>query len=87
MGSDPQGSDPVARLRWQCRRGMRELDVLLTGYLDDRYAQAAWPRKQAFRKLLALPDPELIGYLLGGQTPSDAMLADVVQDIRGDPET
>ena len=87
MVSDPSGSDPVARLRWQCRRGMRELDFLLTGYLDERYAHASSRRKQAFRDLLSLPDPDLIRYLLGGQAPPDAQLADVVQDIRGDPET
>ena len=54
-------------LRWQCRRGMRELDELLLHYLDGRYVQADEPEKAAFRSLLALPDPELIGYLLQQQ--------------------
>ena len=63
-----------ARLRWQCRRGMRELDVLLAGYLDQQYQQADEAHKEAFRQLLALADPELIAYLLGGVTPPDPAL-------------
>jgi antitoxin CptB len=74
-----------AQLRWQCRRGMRELDLLLTNYLDHDYGQANEQQKQAFRELLALPDPDLIDYLLGGQHPADAALAKIVSQIRDHP--
>ena len=79
--------DTESRLRWQCRRGMRELDLLLTSYLDADYPHAIEQQKQAFRELLALPDPEVIAYLLGGQTPADAALANVVSQIRDRPHT
>lgn len=69
-------------LKWQCRRGMRELDVLLTGWLDARYAAADDAQKAAFRELLALPDPELCAYILGGALPADPVAADVVRQIR-----
>jgi antitoxin CptB len=69
-------------LRWQCRRGMRELDILLQAYLEQGYTPATEAHKCAFRKLLALADPELASYLLGGQLPGDATLASVVSDIR-----
>ena len=71
-----------ARLRWQCRRGMRELDQLLTHYLERRYPLAAEQEKSAFHTLLALPDPELIGYLLQREVPREASLKDVVNRIR-----
>ena len=74
-----------SQLRWQCRRGMRELDILLTNYLDHDYPQANEPQKQAFRELLALPDPELIDYLLGGLLPADVALAKLVSQIRDRP--
>ncbi len=74
-----------AQLRWQCRRGMRELDLLLSDYLESDYPQARKVNKQAFRELLALPDLDLIAYLLGGQTPADAALANVVSQIRDRP--
>ena len=72
-------------IKWQCRRGMRELDILLTRYLENDYPQADEPQKQAFRALLALPDPDLIAYLLGGQSPPDAAIAEIVSQIRGRP--
>lgn len=71
-----------SRLRWQCRRGTQELDRLLLGWFEAAYADADEAQKSAFRELLALPDPDLIGYLLGRQDPQDKELADVVSRIR-----
>ncbi|HEX7718458.1 MAG TPA: succinate dehydrogenase assembly factor 2 [Woeseiaceae bacterium] len=70
-----------AHLRWQCRRGMRELDELLTGYLETRFAAAGETEQAAFRALLALPDSELIEYLLGSQTAADPALSHVIRQI------
>ena len=77
--------DDEARLRWQCRRGMRELDLLLTYYFENDYPHSTEEQKQAFRELLGLPDPDLIGYLLGAKTPPDIALANVVSQIRDRP--
>ncbi len=60
---------------------MRELDTLLTNYLEQRYAPSDQRQKAAFRALLSLPDPELAGYLLGGLTPPDRDIGHVVQRI------
>ena len=30
----------MSRLRWLCRRGMKELDVVMSAYLDNHYAGA-----------------------------------------------
>jgi succinate dehydrogenase flavin-adding protein (antitoxin of CptAB toxin-antitoxin module) len=62
---------------------MRELDVLLTRWLDAAYDDASDDRKAAFLRLLTLSDPELAGYLLSGLPPEDPELADVVRQIRG----
>ncbi len=75
------------KLRWQCRRGMRELDELLARYLDGAYEVATDTEKGAFHALLELPDPELIGYLLGSQVHNDSQLADVIETIRRRPQT
>ena len=55
---------PNSRLRWQCRRGMRELDELLVSYLNKHYTQSTNDEKKAFQELLQLNDPELIKLLL-----------------------
>jgi succinate dehydrogenase flavin-adding protein (antitoxin of CptAB toxin-antitoxin module) len=63
---------------------MRELDVLLVDYLEQRYDGATTAEKSAFRALLELPDPELMGYLLQKGAPP-AELADVIEAILSRP--
>jgi len=70
-----------SRLRWQCRRGMRELDELLLDYLTQRYANAPAEDKETFQALLELSDPELIEYLLQGVKPAAEPIARVVDSI------
>ena len=72
-----------SRLRWQCRRGMRELDDLLTAYLEQRYDEADADEKAAFAALLELPDPELVGYLLNRQQPAAESIGHVIKHILG----
>lgn len=68
----------TARLRWSCRRGMRELDVVLQRYLENGYPAASVAEQHAFEALLELQDPQLFAYLLGSEAPSDPQLAHVV---------
>ena len=70
-----------SRLRWQCRRGMRELDELLVRYLEDDYPTASSDDKAAFRAVLELADPDLNAYLLQRQTPSSEPIARVINRI------
>jgi antitoxin CptB len=55
----------LARLRWQCRRGTKELDLLLQRYLDSGYLLADDEEKALFVELLELEDDELLGVLMG----------------------
>jgi antitoxin CptB len=73
---------PAGRLRWACRRGMRELDVLMTRYLERDFARASSVEREAFVRLLGLQDPELAAYLLAGEPSTDASLAAVIARIR-----
>ena len=63
---------------------MLELDELLLRYVERRYGVAATDEKAAFEALLALPDPELVGYLFLGHSPESPALASVVRAILGD---
>ena len=79
--SDSQSSPEavrLSRLRWRCRRGMRELDELLQRYLEQRYPYAQEKERRAFESLLELQDPTLLSYLLGYQTPTDPELQHVI---------
>lgn len=59
-----------ARLRWQCRRGLKELDVLLEDYLTNHFANAAPEEQRAFAELLDLPDPVLLAYIMEHEQPA-----------------
>ncbi len=71
-----------ARLRWMCRRGMKELDQLLLGFFDARFARLEPEARQCFAELLEWQDPELIALLFGRMAPPDRECADVVRQIR-----
>jgi antitoxin CptB len=69
------------RLLWRCRRGMKELDVLLERFARAELPSASPQARQAFERFLELPDPELVDYLLGQAIPDDSELAKLVQRI------
>ena len=80
----PATPDPVvgSRLRWHCRRGMRELDEVLARYLEREYPQASPAHRAAFERLLDMQDPEIFGYLVGRLAPEDPDLNHVVASLR-----
>jgi antitoxin CptB len=54
----------LAKLKWQCRRGMKELDLLLENYLATDYPLADTAEKTRFAELLQLEDDELLTALM-----------------------
>lgn len=75
-------SAELGRLRWRCRRGAKELDLCLQAWLEHRYAGATPAQQAAFRRLLELPDPDLLLLLLGKRATEDRELAGLLDDIR-----
>ena len=59
----------LGKLRWRCRRGMKELDVLLTRYVNERFCGASNLEQALFKELLETEDSVLYGYCLGGEKP------------------
>ena len=70
------------RLRWQCRRGMRELDELLNCFLVRRYNGLDKAGRKTFELLLEYPDAVLLELLMGRMTPADRDVGKIVQEIR-----
>lgn len=52
-------------LRWRCRRGMRELDKAMLGYLDTYYDEASATEQADFESLLDWQEPELFRLVCG----------------------
>jgi succinate dehydrogenase flavin-adding protein (antitoxin of CptAB toxin-antitoxin module) len=61
---------------------MKELDIMLERFVRARLAVASRAERGLLAELLALPDPELARYLLGGEAPHGAQLAALVTRIR-----
>jgi antitoxin CptB len=74
----------VGRLRWRCRRGMKELDILLARYLDERFCTAPAEEQEAFRGLLEIQDPVIYAYCLGQERPPEH-LAVLIERITASP--
>jgi antitoxin CptB len=84
--SSPPATDleELGKLRWRCRRGMRELDVLLARYLDERFRSASAAEQEAFRHLLETHDTVLYGYCLGSLPPPTRFAA-LIERITAGP--
>ena len=65
----------LSRLRWLCRRGMKELDVVMSRYLEQYYESASSAEQQCFKTLLEMPDPDLYHLLLGRSEINDPEVA------------
>jgi succinate dehydrogenase flavin-adding protein (antitoxin of CptAB toxin-antitoxin module) len=64
------------RLKWQCRRGLLELDLILERYL------AKHPGDRSLAPLLELPDNELLDIAMGRSEQYDPKLQEVVARLR-----
>jgi len=65
----------AGKLRWHCRRGMQELDILLARYMEERFPSASIDEQEAFRRLLESPDPVLYAYCMGRLRPPEQLAA------------
>ena len=71
----------LKRLRWRCRRGMRELDQLMLRYLDQRWPTADDAERGVFLRLLDCEDDKLWAWCMGRDRPTEPDLHELVQRI------
>ena len=76
--------DRVRKLKWLCRRGMKELDILLGQFIVKQQAAlstGAWPE---FESLLQTEDDILWDWLQDPSLPSAAACKELLEQIRRD---
>jgi antitoxin CptB len=71
-----------SKLRWQCRRGMLELDVLLGNFLEKAYRNLNQENQLLFVKLLENNDQDLFNWLIGKSIPEDEEIAMMIDKVR-----
>jgi len=70
-----------ARLKWACRRGMLELDVLLMPFVETGFNDLDEQSKLDFERLLTSDDPDLFAWFMGHQSCDDEALNTMIQHI------
>ncbi len=70
------------KLRWQCRRGTLELDIVFQRYLESCYLKAGPLEQQGFLQLTELEDNQLLAYLLTEQLPDNPLWQDIILKMR-----
>lgn len=54
------------RLLWRCRRGVKELDIVLGNFLEQTYPSLSSEGQRLFAELLEQQDPDLAQWIWGG---------------------
>ena len=69
------------RLIWACRRGMLELDILLSRFVEEHYDLLSEDEKLRFDVLLECEDQDLYNWLVKKQTPQSASIEVITKII------
>lgn len=69
-------------VRWQCRRGMLELDMMLLPFFESQYEDLTFDEKVAFIDLLTESDQTLYQWLIGREEPETKALKAILQKVR-----
>jgi antitoxin CptB len=70
------------RIRWHCRRGMLELDLVLGAFVERHLASLDAGGLQTFQGLLERTDPELLDLIMGhrqAEQPAERALLDLMK--------
>ena len=69
-------------LEWRCRRGTKELDLMMQTWLREEFDRSPEVEQQAFLELLDWPDDKLIRLLLGYGQADNPKLNELAGKIR-----
>ena len=72
----------LERIRWRCRRGLLELDLVLAAFLRDGLALLSSAELQAFTRLLEAADNDLWDWVSGRGEPADGEIGALVHRLR-----
>ena len=81
MRSDEEFAHRLQRLSWDCRRGMKETEVMLTPFRDACFGQLDRAGQEVFLDLLDYSDADLFAWFTSNERPADAALAAMVDAV------
>ena len=80
----PLSSEALNRLRWRCRRGLLENELIINRWLDERMGHITQAQADALTRLLDLPDNDLLDLLLRRAQPKSALATPAVLALLGE---
>lgn len=80
--TNPLTPDQRSRVKWACRRGMKELDLALMPFFDYEYDTLTYEQQVEFIRLLEHPDPDLFNWLMNHGLPPDEALHSTIELIQ-----
>ena len=69
------------RLKWACRRGMLELDVLLMPFAENGFDELSEQQQDVFERMLKCDDPDLYAWFMGHQSCDDEAFSQMIEHI------
>jgi len=71
-----------SRLLWRCRRGIKEMDIILQDFVNNSYEQLSNENKNAFSNLLDEQDLDILNWIMGKSEPADSKLIGIINIIK-----
>ncbi|MGH8594880.1 MAG: succinate dehydrogenase assembly factor 2 [Gammaproteobacteria bacterium] len=75
-------ADAAKRLKWRCRRGIRELDLILGEFLERRFGTLSRNQQEVFAHLLEQNDQDILAWLAGKLPPETEAMQVLIHDLR-----
>ncbi|MDD5057621.1 MAG: succinate dehydrogenase assembly factor 2 [Sideroxydans sp.] len=72
LSHEGRGAKSLERVRWRCRRGLLELDIVLGRFVEQRYRTMDHEQRVIFDELLDMPDTELWDVITGKKETAHA---------------
>lgn len=67
-----------ARVKWACRRGMLELDLIFESYVEQHYLKASAAEQALFISFLESTDQDLFDWLLKKKKPDNPAFVNMI---------
>ncbi|MFT5397072.1 MAG: antitoxin CptB [Gammaproteobacteria bacterium] len=74
--------DDRSRLLWRCRRGIREMDIVLQTFLNQSYDTLSDTDKNTFAQLLDEADLDILNWIMGKGEPENDGIKNIITLIR-----
>ncbi|MDA9556318.1 succinate dehydrogenase assembly factor 2 [Vibrio sp.] len=74
-------AEEKARIKWACRRGMLELDVVIMPFFEERFEQLTGSDQRDFVSLLECDDPDLFAWIMGHARSENLKHASMIDKV------